>query len=155
MVSGFSRQTSTITDSGLLNIGAGVCNIVKGEKAFSMQIEYRTKYLLYHHPHFFIRPLFGAMGSVQGTCFLYTGLAFDLFLSKSVVITPSFAPGLYLQGKGKDLGYPIEFRSSMECAYRFRNHSRLGAMFYHLSNAHLGDKNPGTECLMIFYSIPI
>ena len=66
-----------------------------------------------------------------------------------------FAPTIYYRGTGVDLGFPLEFRSSVELAYRFDDRSRLGAQIYHLSNASLGWQNPGTEVLMLSYSVPI
>jgi lipid A 3-O-deacylase len=42
----------------------------------------------------------------------------------------------------------------MELAYRFDDRSRLGLSLSHYSNASLSDKNPGTEAIMINYSIP-
>ena len=34
------------------------------------------------------------------------------------------------------------------------NTSRLGVAVSHMSNASLGDSNPGTESAMLYYSIP-
>jgi len=95
------------------------------------------------------------MGTSKATLYVYGGLAGDIFLSKSTVLTPSFAPGLYFKGNGKELGLILEFRSSMEIAYILPNYARVGAQFYHLSNASLGYKNPGSESLVFFYSIPL
>jgi hypothetical protein len=71
------------------------------------------------------------------------------------VLTPSFAAGYYDNGDGVDLGHEVEFRSSIELSYRFDNRTRLGVSFYHLSNASIGDTNPGTEVLSVVYSIPL
>ena len=59
------------------------------------------------------------------------------------------------RGDGRDLGHELEFRSSIELSYRFDDRTRLGLSFYHLSNANIGDFNPGTEVLSIVYSIPL
>ena len=62
----------------------------------------------------------------------------------------------YFEGNGKDLGHVFEIRSALEVAYRFDDRSRLGVMFYHISNAGLGDdKNPGAEALTLSYSFPL
>jgi hypothetical protein len=95
------------------------------------------------------------MGTEKGTLYVCGGLGWDIFLGKHFVLTPSFAPGLYSKGGGKSLHYPLEFRSSIELAYIFKDKARAGAQFYHISNASLGHKNPGTECLIFFYSFPI
>jgi len=43
----------------------------------------------------------------------------------------------------------------LEVAYRFDDRSRLGLSISHYSNAGLGDDNPGTESLMLNYSVPL
>ncbi|NKB19827.1 MAG: hypothetical protein GKS01_04700 [Alphaproteobacteria bacterium] len=70
-------------------------------------------------------------------------------------MTPSFAVGAYDDSKGKDLGHTIEFRSGVELAWRFDNQMRLGLTLYHLSNAGIGDRNPGTEVLSLGLSVPL
>lgn len=135
----------------LLNVGFGVYDIIHSPHNVLFQLEYRSvlKSCLY------LRPLVGVMGTSKATLYVYGGLAGDIFLSKSTVLTPSFAPGLYFKGNGKELGLILEFRSSMEIAYILPNYARVGAQFYHLSNASLGYKNPGSESLVFFYSIPL
>jgi lipid A 3-O-deacylase len=101
------------------------------------------------------QPMVGAMATTDVSGNIYAGISLDIFLGNRLVLRPSFAPGLYFKGsKGHDLGHVIEFRSGAEIAYRFDDRSRLGLEVYHLSNAHLGDKNPGEESIVLTYSIP-
>lgn len=151
----FLLSAAPIEDSHLLNVGVGMFNIVRNTKSAIFQVEYRSKFPIYRNEKIFIRPLVGVMATSSGSGYIYGGVAFDLFILPRIVFTPSFAPGVYIKGGGMELGLPLEFRSSVELAYRFKNHSRVGAMFYHLSNASLGFKNPGTECLVFFYSISL
>jgi len=144
-----------IEDAKLLNIGAGVFNIVRNKKSVNFQVEYRSDYAFYRNSMLFFRPLVGAMATTTGSGYLYAGIAFDFFIVPQLVFTPSFAPGIYLKGGGMELGFPLEFRSSAELSYRFTNKSRFGAMFYHMSNASIGFRNPGTECLVFFFSNPL
>ena len=57
---------------------------------------------------------------------LYTGLKQNYSVGP-VNITPSFTPGLYNQGDGKDLGHPLEFKSEVQLSldlseeYKFWN----------------------------------
>ena len=95
------------------------------------------------------------MASSDGAFYGFGGVLVDFYLGRRFVFTPSFAAGLYEDGDGKDLGHAVEFRSSVELAYRFNDRSRLGMSFYHLSNAGLSDNNPGTEVLSLNYSIPL
>jgi lipid A 3-O-deacylase len=134
----------------LLSVGVGAFNVLKTRVVPEFQMEYRTALSI-----IMARPFFGAFTTSDLNFYLYAGIGWDLHFSKRIVLTPSFAPGLYLPGHGKNLGYPLEFRTSMELAYKFDNKSRLGIQFYHLSNASISSRNPGTEALLIFYSIPI
>ena len=68
---------------------------------------------------------------------------------------PNFAIGGYRRGTAKDLGSVIEFRSGIEIAYRFGNAARLGVAISHISNASISDNNPGTESIVLSYSIPL
>ena len=52
--------------------------------------------------------------------------------------------GYYDRGKSLDLGYNLEFRSQIEFSYAL-GESRIGFNLNHISNAGLGDTNPGTE----------
>ena len=133
-------------------LGAGVFNIVKRpHRTLQVQFEYRWDLNFYH-----VRPLVSAMFTPTGAFYLCAGAGLDVYLGKHVVVTPSFAPGLYLRGdEGKNLHYPLEFRSAIEMAYECKNKMRFGAQFYHISNASLGKKNPGSESLIVFLSLPL
>jgi hypothetical protein len=89
-----------------------------------------------------------------GTLHGFAGLLIDLYLFGRVVITPSFAPGVYYAGRGKDLGFPLEFRSQVELSYRFLSGARIGVGVNHISNAKLGRINPGIEAISITFSSP-
>ena len=62
-----------------------------------------------------------------------------------MTFTPSFAPGLYSEGDGKDLGHVLEFKTEVQVSYAFSDTSSLAVSYNHLSNASLGDKNPGAN----------
>ncbi len=103
---------------------------------------------------FFFTPFVGFTATTEGGTYGYAGIGVDVFFGRRFVMTPNFAAGVYGNGGGKDLGYPIEFRSGVEFAYRFDDYSRLGFSFTHISNAGLDDRNPGVESLVLTYSIP-
>ena len=62
--------------------------------------------------------------------------------------TPSFTPGLYHEGDGKDLGHLIEFKSELQFSLDLSTNSELGFSYNHISNASLGSKNPGANSYM-------
>ena len=48
-----------------------------------------------------------------------------------------------------DLGHVVEFRSSLELSVAPDRMVRVGLGFSHISNAHLGTRNPGVEVLTL------
>ena len=55
----------------------------------------------------------------------------------------------YKEGEGKDLGYPLEFKSEVQVSFDLSKNTNLGMSYNHISNASLGDKNPGANSYMI------
>ena len=102
------------------------------------------------------KPFIHAASVSNGMTFLGAGVLIDVYFGRRLVVSPSFVP-TWWRGKNSDLdlGHAIEFRSRLEVAYRFDDRSRLGLSLSHSSNAGLGDSNPGTESLMVNYSIPL
>lgn len=102
-----------------------------------------------------ISPIVGGFGTTDGSAYGYAGLNLNIEVwPNELYLIPNFAVGAYAEGDGKDLGGALEFRSGIELAYKFENQHMLGLALNHLSNAHIYDKNPGTEVLMITYSVP-
>jgi hypothetical protein len=144
-----SAQDIDKGDPDFLSFGAGVFDMFDDKTSAAAQIEYASdrRFWIFH-------PIAGAMVNSDGGGDVYAGVGVDLFFGSRIVVTPSFAPSFYWRGSSKDLGYVLEFRSAISAAYRFDDRSRLGLEFYHLSNAGLDDRNPGTEVLLLKYSLP-
>ena len=70
------------------------------------------------------------------------------------IFTPSFGLGYYEDGDGKKLGNSIEFRTTLEVSYQLQNSDRIGISFGHISNANIGNKNPGVEIISLSYQKP-
>ena len=121
----------------------------------NLEYKFHSKFLKSPIDVLEFRPLVGIMGNARGSGYVYLGIDFDLVFFDHLLISPGFAAGYYWQGNGKDLGYPIEFRSGVELGWQFSDYRRLGLHFYHLSNASIGQRNPGEESLVFFYDIPI
>lgn len=133
-----------------LSAGAGYFDLMQGDGSPQFSLEYRG-----HDVWAGVRPVVGVSLDTNGGFYGYGGANWDLFLSESWVLSPNFMLGGYSQGDSKDLGHALEFRSGLELDYVFENDSRLGMTFNHISNASIGDKNPGAESLMLIYSHPI
>ena len=141
-----------------LSFATGIYNVSRPNKrSWELEVEYKVhlKWLSSPLDCLEFRPLIGAMSTVQGAGYLYAGINFDLLFFDHLLIAPGFAAGYYWKGNGKNLGYPLEFRSGVELAWQFPDRRRLGIHFYHLSNASLGKTNPGEESLVFFYDIPL
>lgn len=137
-------------DPKFLALSAGYYDINDDHDAFEGRIEYR------HDKKFWIfKPFAGVMATSDEAVHGYAGVLVDIYFGRRWVLTPSFAPGLYRDGDGKDLGGTIQFRSQLEFSYRFDNRSRLGISVNHISNASIYDSNPGTESVAITYAIPL
>ncbi len=103
-----------------------------------------------------IRPGGGFMMTSDGSTYGYAGFYWDVPVTEGLIIVPNVVVGGYSKGSdGKDLGHGIEFRSGLEVDYQFSTGSRVGLAFNHLSNASIGNDNPGTETLMLVYQHPL
>ena len=94
-----------------------------------------------------ISPVSGFLVTGDSATYLYTGVQAEYKLGQ-MNFTPSFTPGLYGKGDGKDLGHMIEFKSELQLSFDLMKNSELGFSYNHISNASLGDKNPGANSYM-------
>ena len=94
-----------------------------------------------------ISPITGGFITENSAAYLYTGIEWNVDMG-TVTFTPSFAPGLYHKGDGKDLGHALEFKSEVQFSYSSSNNSKIAISYNHVSNASIGDKNPGANSYM-------
>ena len=94
-----------------------------------------------------LSPITGAMFTADNAAYVYTGVQANYSLGILNII-PSFTPGLYEAGDGKDLGHMLEFKSEVQLSLDLPKDSQFGFSYNHLSNASLGDKNPGANSYM-------
>jgi lipid A 3-O-deacylase len=144
---GFAARPAGPEDPNLLSGSAGVFD-VEGRR--DRAAEFRAGYRWERHGRV-LRPLVAAMITSDGSSYACGGVAYDLPLGHRLLVTPSFAPGLYARGGGFDLGNVVEFRSQLAIDLRL-GRSRIGVSFSHMSNAHLGARNPGVEALVLNYT---
>jgi len=91
----------------------------------------------------------------DSSAFLGAGIGYELRLGRHFVVTPTFTPGYYGKGNGKDLGYALEFRSQLELGCQLGGGYRLSLAVSHTSNARLGKFNPGEETLTLAWQVPL
>tara|TARA_B100000686_G_C16774262_1_gene967313 strand:+ start:143 stop:658 length:516 start_codon:yes stop_codon:yes gene_type:complete len=94
-----------------------------------------------------LSPITGGFLTENSAFYLYTGAQAE-YKFGLIKITPSFAPGYYNSGDGKDLGSALEFKSEVQISFDFSDSTELGMSYNHISNASLGDKNPGANSYM-------
>ena len=94
-----------------------------------------------------ISPITGGFITENSAAYFYTGIEWNIEMG-SFDFTPSFAPGLYHKGDGKDLGHVLEFKTEVQLSYSSSENTSFGVSYNHVSNASLGDKNPGANSYM-------
>ena len=162
--------SNSLASKGTNVFGLGIYDIKfdgsEKNQATDFRYEYRSdKSLLDIGPEednfFFLKPFFGLEFTNDSASYFLTGIYFEDNVGELLegneskfYFTPSFGAGIYDDGSGKKLGNDLQFRTSLEVSYELKNKNRIGISFSHISNANLGDKNPGVEILSFSYHIP-
>jgi lipid A 3-O-deacylase len=100
----------------------------------------------------YIGPAVGLLANRERIRYLYTGLYAELAWRR-FVLTPQLGIGIFRNGSGIDLGGPLEFRESVEVAYRLTDRWRIGVSAAHVSNADIYRENPGQQDFLINCSV--
>ena len=136
-------------DPAQLAIGAGYFDFIEqDDPSAEFRVDYRSDLHLWH-----FRPWLGLQVNTDGGLWGGAGALIDLHFG-NFVLTPSAGIGGWSEGDSRDLGSVLEFRTQAELAYQFDDRSRLALYFSHLSNAGIGDSNPGTEIIGLYYIVP-
>ena len=96
-------------------------------------------------------PVTGAFVTGKNSVYFYTGIEAQYSLGP-MKIAPSFTPGYYERGDGKDLGSPLEFKSEISLSLDMFENSQIGYSYNHISNNDWGTVNPGTDNQLITFS---
>ena len=97
------------------------------------------------------KPVTGAFMTGDSSVYLYTGVEGQYGIGP-LKILPSFAPGYYEKGDGKDLGSVLEFKSEIKVGLELFENSKLSYSYSHISNNDWGETNPGTDNQQISFS---
>ena len=97
------------------------------------------------------KPVTGAFMTGNSSVYLYTGIEGQYGIGP-LKILPSFTPGYYEKGDGKDLGSVLEFKSEVKVGFDIFENSKLSYSYSHISNNDWGDTNPGTDNQQITFS---
>ena len=96
-------------------------------------------------------PVTGGFISGNNSVYLYTGVQAEYKIGL-LKISPSFAPGYYEAGSGKDLGSALEFKSEIKFDFEIFKNSKIGYSYSHISNNDWGDINPGINNQQVSFS---
>ena len=166
----FVFLSNPVICKGINVFGLGIYDIKFDGSAKNQAADFRYEYrsdvsLLDIGPEednfFFLKPFFGAEFTNDSASYVLTGIYFEDNLGElfegeksKFFFSPSFGAGIYDDGSGKKLGNDLQFRTSLEVSYELKNKNRIALSLSHISNANLGDKNPGVEILSFSYQIP-
>ena len=96
-------------------------------------------------------PVTGGFMTGNSSVYLYTGIEGQYGIGP-LKILPSFTPGYYEKGNGKDLGSVLEFKSEIKIDFDIFKNSKLGYSYSHISNNDWGETNPCTDNQQITFS---
>ena len=97
------------------------------------------------------KPVTGGFITGNNSAYFYTGIEAQYGLGP-LKILPSFTPGYYEKGGGKDLGSVLEFKSELKVGLDIFENSKLSYSYSHISNNDWGETNPGTDNQQITFS---
>jgi hypothetical protein len=135
--------------AGLEGFGAsaGTFDLAQEEAAFEVGVDYEFPEL---EKAWRLAPIAGIGATSDEAVFAWGGLRRSFELGDSPwTLAPSFAVTVFDRGDGKDLGQTLQFRSGIELFYRRRGGLRVGAGYYHISNASMDEVNPGENSLLL------
>ena len=84
------------------------------------------------------KPITGAFMTGKSSVYFYTGVEAQYGIGP-LKILPSFAPGYYEKGAGKELGGALEFKSEIKVGIDIFENSNIGFSYSHLSNNNWGE----------------
>ena len=143
-----SEEIKDLADPHEYNFFTGMFDFSDdGKKSTLIGVQHQNENLYRDSIFGTISPVSGFLITGDSATYLYTGIQAQYNIGK-MNLTPSFTPGLYGQGDGKDLGHLVEFKSELQLSFDLLKDSELGFSYNHISNASLGDKNPGANSYM-------
>ncbi len=145
----FLLISPSISDENLndneINIYSGMFDFSDdGQRALLFGLQHQNENLIRESVLGEISPVTGFFLTENQAAYLYTGIQAHYKLG-DLDFTPSFTPGLYHEGDGKDLGHVIEFKTEVQFSINTSADTKFGFSYNHVSNASLGSKNPGAN----------
>ena len=134
-------------DSARLALGAGQIDLRRSTQhtALALMVEGRQLRSAWG-----LRPVAMAISGGNGSYYIGVGLLKEFPLDERWSAAIGLAAGDYDQGDSRrNLGNDLEFHSRITLDYKLNRRHTIRAELGHLSNAFLGDTNPGTELITL------
>ncbi len=97
-----------------------------------------------------IRPVMLAFIGDQGDYYLGVGVLREWSMGERWALGIGTGVGyINIENDSEDLGYDLQFYSRLTLAYRLANRHWIRTEVGHVSNASLGESNPGSEIFQI------
>lgn len=130
-----------------ITLALGSFDLHQSDSAMA-QLEYRPGFEWYG-----FRPQFGVFATSHSAGYVYVGAGYPLVISGRWTLLPSVSAGYYNDGGDVDLGHDVQFYSQLRLVYRVADDAAVGLGIAHISNAHLGDSNPGAETAYLGFGV--
>ena len=137
-----------------INVYAGTFDVIdkEGDDQTSLVgVEHKNENLFRNTILGQFKPITGAFLTGDSSIYMYTGVEAQYKIG-ILNILPSFSPGYYEKGDGKDLGSELEFKSEIKFGIDLGKNSKFSYSYNHISNNDWGDINPGTDNQHFSYS---
>ena len=110
----FKNNKGKTSNETELNFFSGMFDFSDDNQASGLiGLQHQNDELFIEADHGRFSPITGAFITAKNAFYVYTGVQAE-YQFGSLAITPSFAPGYYNAGSGKDLGYPLEFKTEIQ-----------------------------------------
>ena len=148
------RQPIALSENLDISVYTGTFDVIdkEGDDQTSMiGVEHRDTDLFRNTFLGKLAPVTGAFVTGKDSLYFYTGVEGQYSIGL-MNISPSFTPGYYDKGNGKDLGSALEFKSEVKVGFNIFKDSNLGYSYSHISNNDWGSTNPGTDNQQLTFS---
>ena len=147
------KASKTANEYNLYSGTFDVIDVEGDEKTNLFGIEHKNENLFRDTIIGKFSPVTGGFLTGKNSVYLYTGVQAEYGLGR-LKIVPSFTPGYYEAGDGKDLGSALEFKSEIKLNFDIFKNSKIGYSYGHISNNDWGKggKNPGVNNEQISFS---
>ena len=150
--SALAQVDGAVGNRSLLNINVGVSGIesrISSVHRYGMEFGFKNRF------KWNTRPATGFVTAGDDCNYLYAGLRRDFYLRDHLALTAGFDIGFLHNGEQLRLGNELEFRTLVDLSYVFANDWRATIGIHHISNAGLGNTNPGTNDVVLSVSLPV